>query len=475
MNKGKITIEQRLKQANSKLKNENFNLRERVTVLERENDLFKEKLEKALLYIEELQKYVFRGKKKGEDNKDDKNNKPKSNSSQKRSKKSYRRPVPDKSEITDTEVYDFKNCPDCGNKLSKIKILEFYKEDILPVREWFKKLKKTTLMKITTGYCEHCQKRFSAIPIPKQRVFIGENIKQLIVFQSTIQQLSHSQILDFLESHLHFQISAGEIVHVLSEQALKLKPAFDDLLKNIREGPGVHLDETSYKIAFPGEYGGNYAWVVASMENSDTVFALGKNRGKENVKKLLGDDYQGIGVTDDYGAYLNAFKKGNHALCWAHPHRKFRDLKNSDGLSKEKKKECQDFYKQFAELYHEVRKVNQMDFEEKERIKTGKALRFKLEIILKPSQNDPTKLKTLKNTMLGKIDRYFICLLKPDVPTDNNKAERSLRHLVIKRKKSFGSKTPKGAEVMSILYSVVMSIWWRSKKDFFREYAEAVS
>ena len=120
-------------------------------------------------------------------------------------------------------------------------------------------------------------------------------------------------------------------------------------------------------------------------------------------------------------------------------------------------------------------KIFTSNSEEKERIKTGKALRFKLEIILKPSQNDPTKLKTLKNTMLGKIDRYFICLLKPDVPTDNNKAERSLRHLVIKRKKSFGSKTPKGAEVMSILYSVVMSIWWRSKKDFFREYAEAVS
>jgi len=62
-------------------------------------------------------------------------------------------------------------------------------------------------------------------------VSIGHNIKQLIVYQTTVEQLSHSQILDFLESHLQFQISSGEIAHILSEQALKLKPAYDDLIK----------------------------------------------------------------------------------------------------------------------------------------------------------------------------------------------------------------------------------------------------
>jgi len=76
--------------------------------------------------------------------------------------------------------------------------------------------------------------------------------------------------------------------------------------------------------------------------------------------------------------------------------------------------------------------------------------------------------------MLKKIDKYFVCIIKPNIPTTNNKAERSLRHLVIKRKKSFGSKTPKGAEIISVLYSVVMSLWWRSKKDFFRAYSEAL-
>ena len=119
--------------------------------------------------------------------------------------------------------------------------------------------------------------------------------------------------------------------------------------------------------------------------------------------------------------------------------------------------------------------VSQSSFNKRKREIAKNDLEKKLREILKPSKNEPTKLKTLKKTMIKKIDRYFVCITETSVPTSNNKAERSLRHLVIKRKKSFGSKTPKGAETMSILYSVVMSLWWRSKNDFFRAYDEALS
>jgi len=440
-----------------------------------------------LLCIEELQKYVFRGKKKDENN-DEKNDngKPdnKSDGHSKRDSKSYRRDIPKSSSITHFEEHRISHCPDCDTRLSRLKVLEFYEEDVIPIKKWFEKLKKVTKIKITTGYCSKCKKRLSAIPIPKQKVSIGKNIKQLVVYQTTVEQLSHSQILDFLESHLQFQISSGEIAHILSEQALKLKPVLDDLVKSIRNGPGVHMDETGYKIAFPGEYGGNYAWSMSSMEkdNNDAVFVLGKTRGKGNAVDLLGENYEGIGVSDDYPAYMNTFEKGKHALCWAHPHRKFRDLKNSSSLEESKKKVCKLFYDKFANLYTQVIKnncsLNQSKSRKRKREKTKNDLEKKLREILKSDKldkNEPTKLTTLKKTMLKKIDRYFVCITEPNVPTTNNKAERSLRHLVIKRKKSFGSKTPKGAETMSILYSVVMSLWWRSTTDFFRAYDEALT
>jgi transposase len=481
MSKGIITQIQRQDQVISRLKNENAKLRAKL----KERDVYiaqlEEKLERALLHIEELQKYVFRGKKKGKDKDDgkDNDNKPsgQTGDAKKRSQDSYRRPAPDESVINDVKRYDIKHCPDCGTKLAKIKLLEFFEEDIIPIVEWFGKLKKVSKLIITTGYCPGCQKRVSAIPIPKQKASIGKNIRQLIVFQTTVLQLSQSQVIDLLESHLHFKISSGEIAHILSAEALKLKPAFEDLLKGLRDGLGVHMDETGYNIAFHDEYSGNFCWVMTSIDkdNPDAVFMFGKNRGKGNAIKLLGEDYEGYGVTDDYPGYRNTFKAGKHALCWAHPKRKFKDLKNSNGLTEKKREACQEFYGRFTSIYERVSKEKQADRGETEKEAAKAVLKSELEDISEPGKNDPTKLKTLKKTLLEKIDRYFVCLTEPKVPMDNNKAERALRHLVIKRKKSFGSKTPKGAEMMSTIYSVVMSLWWRSKEEFFKAYNEALS
>jgi hypothetical protein len=42
--------------------------------------------------------------------------------------------------------------------------------------------------------------------------------------------------------------------------------------------------------------------------------------------------------------------------------------------------------------------------------------------------------------------------------------------LVIKRKVCGGSKTQKGADVLSVLYSVLLSLYWRKPSDYFSEY-----
>lgn len=107
----------------------------RAELKKRDEQIFDltEKLEKALLHIEELQKYVFRGKKKlgqPNDNKNDKASGGGRSTCPKREASLYRRPVPDESEITDTKMRTIENCPHCQTKLTKLKILEFYEEDI---------------------------------------------------------------------------------------------------------------------------------------------------------------------------------------------------------------------------------------------------------------------------------------------------------------------------------------------------------
>ena len=95
--------------------------------------------------------------------------------------------------------------------------------------------------------------------------------------------------------------------------------------------------------------------------------------------------------------------------------------------------------------------------------------------LVQPKKFDPEKLKTIKKTLLEKKENYFVWLKKEGIPLDNNKAERALRSLVIRRKISFGSKTARGAENLGILFSVVMSLWWKRPANFFSAYANLLA
>ena len=70
------------------------------------------------------------------------------------------------------------------------------------------------------------------------------------------------------------------------------------------------------------------------------------------------------------------------------------------------------------------------------------------------------------------LEKYFTFLNHPSIPIDNNTAERALRHLVIKRKISFGSKTQRGAETTGILASVILSLKWNNPESWFQKYLQ---
>ena len=85
------------------------------------------------------------------------------------------------------------------------------------------------------------------------------------------------------------------------------------------------------------------------------------------------------------------------------------------------------------------------------------ALLDRLKAFATSHPHDPAKLARIKNQVSERAENYLTCLLHPCVASDNNAAERSLRHLVLKRNISFGSFSEKTAETLAILLSVLMS------------------
>lgn len=401
------------------------------------------------LQIEELRTMVFGRKKKKDDSDDDDPAPPKEETP--RTADSYKRPLPKDEEVTEVMSHPLSLCR-CGAEATRKQTVIFYEEDIpLPAKRIVRK------HVVLRAYCPECKKWSSAIPLPNHKVVLGKNAQKYICYLSVMSRLSFTQIQYVLRDTYSLKISQGEIAKILERESVRLRPFFEQLKVKIRGEPGVHLDETGWKLLSGGDV--SYAWVMSGTESTESVFLIGESRGKGNADKLLGDNFDGFVVSDDYGAYR---KLKRHQLCWAHLLRKFRDVAQSGELPPNQRKRCREDYENLCTLYGDLKQHRGMERydEYAERLTHLSAI--------KP--HNPTKLLRVKTTLRKNIPNYLTCLSDSRIPLTNNLAERSLRHLVLKRKISFGSLTKRTAENFAVLVSVLMSLKQRFQSNFFGEY-----
>jgi transposase len=380
---------------------------------------------------------------------------------------SYRRSVPPPEAVTKTVEHPLPSCPDCGTALRRKRIVLSVIEDMVLPSEKGNPFKTVEEHRIETGYCPCCEKRVAAALLPKQTCTLGPNVRRYVPYAVTVLGQSFEKVRTFLKDVCDLEISDGEITRILHEQKTLLLHAYHALAARVRDAPAAHYDETGYPVQAEGQ--GQFGWVKTAADSPDALFLLGRTRGKGNAEELRGSCLDQIAVTDDFGAYRKLFGE-HHALCWAHPARKLRDLARSQTLPAEKQAHCAETYAAFCALYEDVRTALAQPFITGERKKKVAEVQSRLRIIAAPHPLDPVKLATIKRSMRKNVRKYITCLLHKGIPADNNKAERSLRPLVIKRKLSFGSRTQKGADTMGVLLSVLMSLWWSRPKSFFAAY-----
>jgi hypothetical protein len=457
----------------------------RVLELERENRLLRKELGKEIeekdnritaleeemrdlkLLVAELQELLFRGQKtkKNKRNKNDKDNDNSgdgSNNNQPRSKDSYRRPIPLQSEITKEEEYTLDNCLYCGGTLEKIDQRIIYLEDIIEsAKEMIKQI-------INVYQCSDCGKIQSKIPIPRgHNVRLGKRIKTHILYDTYVLNASFRDVIRTYQDKYNISISKGEIRYIQQESAKKLRPAYNGIHQELLEQESVNMDETGWKIK--GIL--NYLWNLCSPTTDATLFHIG-NRGKGNAEKLL-KDFNGCLTSDCYGAYKKL--ELEHQVCWVHILRKVKDLTQSDYLSKEQLESAQNFYDGLINIYRQLKEALDKPYRKQKRQQMQQDLIKQLQSInqLLPCDT-PKKLKNIKLQTQEYETQMFTCLDFKTALAENNLAERNLRHVVLKRKKSFGSQTEKGAQIYAINASVILTYWKRFQGSFMPRLAEAL-
>ena len=440
MARGQLTQEARLSIQVTKLRKGIAWRDTRISALEarvQEQDMIIHDLN---IRVEELCVMVF-GRKKQKQGDDDPPHVP-----AERTLQSYRRPQPTEAEVTETKSHPITACATCSTPLTEKTTAVFFEEDIpIPAKRIVRK------HVVERGYCARCKRWSTAFALPYHKVILGNNVQKYICYLSIMCRLSYAQTQTLLADAYQFSVSQGEIAKILNREALAHRPEYERLKEHIQQEACVGLDETGHPLAgVPA-----FAWVMTGMESTESVYLLGESRGKEHVATLLGA-HAGAVVTDDYVVYKQL---PLHQLCWAHLLRKFRDLARSSETSDVQHAYSQAQYALVAELFADITKHRT---ESKRQAYTKR-----LTALAVITVQDCAKLIRLKTTLARNIPQYLTGLTNPLIPLTNNQSERSLRHLVLKRKISFGSFCKRTAENLAILLSVLMSRRQRDPQGYF--------
>ena len=165
------------------------------------------------------------------------------------------------------------------------------------------------------------------------------------------------------------------------------------------------------------------------------------------LETILGLNYNGVLSSDDYSVY-NGYDVKAQQKCLAHLRRHFKKLIQLPGLNNQKIGEK--FLKLIDEAFN-----NYSLFQQNQNISELFAWAWEFKLKVKSSLDKWMALaggeaSQLLRSLRNKTDQWWYFLDHPEVPPDNNLAERTLRLAVTKRKVSGGSRSIEGLNILLI-------------------------
>ncbi|MCA9443708.1 MAG: transposase [Candidatus Omnitrophica bacterium] len=183
-----------------------------------------------------------------------------------------------------------------------------------------------------------------------------------------------------------------------------------------------------------------------------TYYHIDDSRGEKALREFFLESYDGVLITDFWGAY-NRIAVRKRQLCLVHLLRELDkvDLRNGN-------EDWIDFRNLLKRLLKDaIRLSKRDDLSEEAFASKRERLDLRLKGLIDGKRRDPDAKRLIKRLKKHRHD-LFTFLDEPDVPFDNNHAEREIRPAVLMRKNSFHNMSDEGALVHSIMMTVFRTL-----------------
>lgn len=352
------------------------------------------------------------------------------------------RPVPD--HIDETIVVPLDACPQCGGPVGDCQPVVQYIEEIPPV------VPKVIRLTTHRGTCATCGPVSSTHPLKTgsgfgaSRVHLGPRALALAATLNKQYGLSMRKTCRVLFDLCGLKLSAGGLSQTLDRLADRLEPDYQSLFADLRAGPSVYVDETSWWVGGPGQW----LWVFTSA--TTTLYQVRDSRAAAVITEVLTPNYTGTLVSDCLNIY-DTVPLASKQKCIAHHQKAIREQLNSPGLRDRTYLEA---WKAFFRGVTDVWKAWPRMTAEQQTATRAYFLQRRDELLARVL-TQPEDVR-IRNRLEKRTPHLLTCLEKPDcVEPTNNRAERALRPAVIARKVSCGNKTVRGKTTWEVLCSVL--------------------
>jgi transposase len=258
-------------------------------------------------------------------------------------------------------------------------------------------------------------------------------------------------------------------------------PLYEALRTHNQQQPHWHGDETRWQVfaTVEGKVGHLwYLWLVQSAEVA--VFTMAASRSQDVPEEVLGDNARGILSVDRYCAYpaMKQVKAGQITLafCWAHQRRDFIEVERGHP---ELHAWASAWLERIGHLYQlNAARLLVWQTDAQAFAAADQQLREAVAALAQTRAAEHTQaaLPQACLQVLSSMGVYWAGLTvfveHPEVPMDNNAAERAERGPVVGRKNYYGSGAVWSGQLAAVLFSVfeTLQLWGLNAQQWLTGY-----
>jgi len=336
-------------------------------------------------------------------------------------------------------------CPTCHGPVaacrsSRTRLIEDIPEDIQPV---------VTEHTIRRYWCSKCSKHVEpVVPDALPGSQIGLRVVVLSAWLHYLLGTTLSQIIDVFNFHLHFKLTPGGLVQMWQRLREMVFAWYLQIQEQALDSAVLHADETGWRV------NGKTHWLWCFTTQNLTFYLIDRCRGSPTLKKFFKREFAGTLVSDFWGAY-NAVVCAHKQKCLPHL---LRDLKRTTHYH-HPGGDWPAFAKALKRLIRDALRLSKRrsKLSKKRFARRCERLKRRLHDLLAQPWEQKHARRLLKRLRRHE-NELFTFLEHPEVPADNNHAERMVRPAVIVRKNSYANGSEEGAKTQAVLMSVFRTL-----------------